>query len=183
MFQSTHDGGSYPSSLGVWSPCLLLSILLPQYQVNAMVGHACGKHQSRVIAPVQAVEPGRHTGQEAGSSFGFSVGWQRPAARNGLCPQVHHIQELVVEKECKHLAKAEQGQVGWVLRFYHPGNIKTCWIKIFPYLNKLLLSFSVITKDVELLRFMFYMYSTVQKFQTLQMFRFLLIMQYYQGGI
>lgn len=59
----------------VWSPCLLLSILLPQYQVNAMVRHARGKHQSRVIAPVQAVEPGGHTSQEAGSSFGFSVGW------------------------------------------------------------------------------------------------------------
>lgn len=74
-----------------------------------MVWHACGKHQSRVIAPVQAIEPGGNAGQEARSSFGFSVGWQRPAARDNLCPQVHHIQEVVVEKERKHLAKAEQG--------------------------------------------------------------------------
>lgn len=90
-----------------------------------MVGHAGGKYQSRVIVPIQAIKPGGHTGQEAGSSFGFSVGWQRPAARDSLCPQIHYIQEVVVEKECKHLAKAEQGQVSWVLCFYHPENLKT----------------------------------------------------------
>lgn len=71
-----------------------------------MVGHAGGKYQSRVIAPIQAVQPGGDACQEAGSSFGFPVGWKRPVAWDRLCPQVHDIQEVVVKKESKHLTKA-----------------------------------------------------------------------------
>ena len=85
-----------------------------------MVRHAGGEHQSRVIVPVQAVEPGGDAGQEAGPPFGLPVGGERPAARDGLRPQVHHVQEVVVEEERKHLAETEQGEVGRVLRLYHP---------------------------------------------------------------
>lgn len=89
-----------------------------------MVGHAGGKHQSRVIAPVQSVQPRRHPGQEAGAPFGLPVGGQRPASRDSLSPQVHHVQEVVIEEESEDLAEAEQGQVSWVLGLNHPENLK-----------------------------------------------------------
>lgn len=85
-----------------------------------MVGHAGGKHQPRVVAPVQAVEPGGDAGQEAGSSFGLPVRRQRPAARYVLRPQVHHVEEVVIKKECEDLPEAEQGEVGRLLRLYYP---------------------------------------------------------------
>lgn len=85
-----------------------------------MVGHAGGKYQPRVVTPVQAVEPGGDAGQEAGSSFGLPVWWQRPAARYVLRPQVHHIEEVVIKKECEDLPEAEQGEVGRLLRLYYP---------------------------------------------------------------
>lgn len=118
-----------------------------------MVGHAGGKHQSRVIVPVQAVEPGRHAGQEAGPPFGLPVGRQRPAARDGLRPQVHHVQEVVVEKEREHLAEAEQGQVAGVLGLYHPagrdnrGNITT-----HPSEGSLFLHTSLNTSETKMIK-------------------------------
>lgn len=89
-----------------------------------MVGHARGKHESRVIPPIEAVEPGGHTSKEAGAAFGLPVGRQRPATRYSLCPQVHHIEEVVVKKEGEHLAKTEQREVCRVLHFDYPGKAK-----------------------------------------------------------
>jgi len=98
-----------------------LSVLLPQDEVDAVVRHAGGEHQARVVVPVQPVQPGRDPGQEAGAPLGLPVGRQRPAARDGLGAQVHHVQEVVVEQQREHLAEAEQGQVGRVLGLDHPG--------------------------------------------------------------
>lgn len=85
-----------------------------------MVGHAGGKHQSRVIVSVQPVQPGRHPSQEAGASFRLPVGRQRPASCDCLSSKIHYIQKVVIEEESEDLAVAEQGQVSWVLCFYHP---------------------------------------------------------------
>lgn len=86
-----------------------------------MVRHARGEHEARVISPIQPIEPGGDSRQEAGTSFGLPVGRQRPTTRYLFCPQVHDIQEVGVEEEREHLAEAEQGKVGGVLRFDDPG--------------------------------------------------------------
>lgn len=90
--------------------------------MNAMVGHARGEHESRVIVPVQSVQPGGDARQEAGAPLGLAVRRQRPAARYGLRPQVHHVEEVVVKEQREHLAKAEQGEAGRVRHLDHPGD-------------------------------------------------------------
>lgn len=99
-----------------------LLVLLPQHQVDAVVWHAGGKHQARVVGSVQTIEPRSYTGQEAGPSLGLPVGWEGPAARDDLRPQVHHIQKVVVQEEGEDLAQTEQRHVGRVLGLDHPGN-------------------------------------------------------------
>jgi hypothetical protein len=96
-------------------------VFLPQNQVNAMIGHAGGEHEARVISPIQPIEPGGDSRQEAGASFGLPVGGQGPAASYFFCPQIHDIQEVCVKEEREHLTKAEQGEVGRVLCFDDPG--------------------------------------------------------------
>lgn len=87
------------------------AVLLPQHQVNTVVRHAGGKDQARVIVPIQSIEPGCFARQEAWASLWFPVLWQRPAANQALCPQVHDIQVAVVKQQGKDISKAKQGQV------------------------------------------------------------------------
>lgn len=100
---------------------MVLLILLPQHQVDAVVWHAGGKHQARVIGPVQTVKPRCDASQEAGPSFGLPVGGERPAAWDDFRPKVHHVQEVVVQKEGEDLTQAKQGHIVWVLGLNHPG--------------------------------------------------------------
>lgn len=95
-----------------------LAVLLPQNQMNAMIRHASGKHQACIILAIKAIEPRGDAWQETGASFGFAVGWQRPAACNCFSPQVHYIQVVVVKQQSEHLTKAEKGGTGWVLLWF-----------------------------------------------------------------
>lgn len=107
--------------------------------MNAMVRHAGGKHQSCIVLAIKPIEPRGDSWQEAGAPFGFAVGWQRPAASDGLSPQVHDVQVMVIEEEGKYLTKAEQWRTGWVLvQFDDPvSGIKdiTCWTTQCEFLN------------------------------------------------
>lgn len=97
---------------------LCLAVLLPQNQMNAMVRHAGGEDQACIVLAIKAIEPRCDAWQETGASFGFAVGWQRPAPCNGFSPQVHYIQVMVVKQQSKHLTKAEKGGTGWVLLWF-----------------------------------------------------------------
>lgn len=101
-------------------PFLPSVVLLPQDQVNAVVRHAGGKDQAQVVAPVQAVQPVRFSGQKAGAPLGLPVFRQRPAADHFLCPQVHYVQEVVIKQESKNVTEAQQGKVCKLGRFDNP---------------------------------------------------------------
>lgn len=100
------------------------AVLLPQHQVNTVVRHAGGKDQARVIVPIQSIEPGRFARQETGASLGFPILWQRPAANQALCPQVHDIQVAVVKQQGKDISKAKQGQVCYLRSLDDPTRMR-----------------------------------------------------------
>lgn len=102
-----------------------LAVLLPQHQVNTVVRHAGGKDQARVIVPIQSIEPGGFARQEARASLWFPVLWQRPAANQALCPQVHDVQVAVVKQQGKDISEAKQGQVSYLRSLDDPENIIT----------------------------------------------------------
>ena len=100
------------------------AVLLPQHQVNTVVRHAGGEDQARVIVPIQSIQPGHFACQEAGASLGFPILWERPAANQALCPQVHDIQVAVVKQQGKDISKAKQGQVCYLRSLDDPTRMK-----------------------------------------------------------
>ena len=100
------------------------AVLLPQHQVDAVVGHAGGEDQARVVVPIQSVQPGCFACQEAGAPLGFPVLGERPAANQALCPQVQDIQVAVVKQQGKDVSKAKQGQVCYLRSLDDPARMR-----------------------------------------------------------
>ena len=106
------------------APAPKSAVLLPQHQVDAVVGHAGGEDQARVVVPVQSIQPGCFTCQEAGAPLGFPILGERPAANQALCPQVQDIQVAVVKQQGKDISKAKQGQVCYLRSLDDPTRMR-----------------------------------------------------------